>query len=404
MDKKIPELVAPAGNWSALRTAVENGADAVYFGVKNLNMRDKASNFDLLEIKKVMNFLHQNGKKGYLTLNTIIMNEEIEKVRKVLKESKRINVDAVILWDMAAFSIAKELKLPIHLSTQASVSNIEEIRFFSNLGVKRIVLARECKLIDIRKIKEKMEEEGIDCEIEVFIHGAMCVSISGRCFLSQYSFGESANRGRCLQPCRREYLIKDIQDGEEYKLGKDYVLSPKDLCTVDFIDELLDAKIDAFKIEGRMRSPEYIKITTSIYRRAIENYNSGELTDSKKRNFKSKLREVYNRGFSDGFYFGAPESDKSRRLKHLYKKVYLGDVKKFYKKINVAEIAVKNGLLEKGDKILIMGKRTPARFAVADEIQKEHEFVRKVKKGEECGIKLPFRVRKKDKIFLWKKK
>lgn len=399
-----PELVAPAGDWSSLRTAVENKADALYFGVKNLNMRDKASNFDLLEIKKVMNFLHQNDKKGYLTLNTIIMNDEIEKVRNILKKSKEAGVDAVILWDLAVFSMAREMRLPIHLSTQASVSNIEEVKFFSKLGVKRIVLARECKLIDIRKIKEEMEKEGIDCEIEVFIHGAMCVSISGRCFLSQYSFGESANRGRCLQPCRREYLIKDIQDGEEYKLGKDYVLSPKDLCTIDFIDELLDANIDAFKIEGRMRSPEYIKVATSVYRNAIEEYCKEELTDSRKQNLKSKLREVYNRGFSDGFYFGTPESDKSRRLEHLYKKVYLGDVEKFYKKINVAEVAVKNGSLEKGDKIQIMGKKTPARFIIAEEIQKEHQFVEKVDKGERCGIKLPFRVRKKDKIFRWKKK
>jgi len=202
MIKQRVELVAPAGDWSSLITAVENGADSVYFGMKGLNMRDKASNFDILEIKKVVNFLHENSKKAYLALNVIIMNEELSKVEKILLQAKKVGVDAVILWDMAVFAIAKELGLRIHLSTQASVSNTKALDFFTELGVSRIVLARECELSSIGKIVKYIKKQDLKCEVEAFIHGAMCISISGRCFLSQYTFKESANRGKCLQSCR----------------------------------------------------------------------------------------------------------------------------------------------------------------------------------------------------------
>ena len=400
-----PELVAPAGDWPSLIAAVENGADSVFFGVKGLNMRNLASNFDLLEIKKVISFLHAHNKKGYLTLNVVIKNNDISKVKKILAEAKKAKVDAVILWDMAVLSLAKKMGLRIHLSTQASVSNIEAIKFYAKLGVKRIVLARECTLFDIKKIIKEIKKEKISCEIEAFIHGAMCVSISGRCFMSEFTFDKSANRGECLQPCRREFYIKDVDNESEYILGKDYVLSPKDLCSIDFIDDLIKSEIHAFKIEGRMRSPEYIAVTSNVYRRAIEGYFKKNLKASLKKELKEELREVYNRGFSSGFYFGAPGSkDMSKGLGHTYEKVYVGEVKKFYKNLSVADIRVRTGGFKKGETLLFLGATTPAYRCKVLEMQTDHNPIEEAKKGEAVGVKLPFVVRPKDKVFLWKKK
>ncbi|HQL41597.1 MAG TPA: peptidase U32 family protein, partial [Candidatus Omnitrophota bacterium] len=259
--KKIyPELVAPAGDWASVHAATSAGADAVYFGVKTLNMRHEASNFDLLEIKKVINFLHERGVKGYLTVNTIIMEADRPKLRRILKEAKAAEVNAVILWDTAALSMAMEAGLKVHLSTQASVASADAVAFYARLGVSRIVLARECTLDDIQQITREVKKRKIPCDLEAFVHGAMCVSISGRCFLSELSFDKSANRGECLQPCRREFAIRDVDDESQYILGQDYVLSPKDLCAIDFLDKLMESGLVAFKIEGRMRSPEYIRV------------------------------------------------------------------------------------------------------------------------------------------------
>jgi len=399
-----PELVSPAGDWPSLITAIENGADSVYFGIQGLNMRERAANFKIPDLKKIIKLLHGKGVKGYLALNIIVMNDELRRVEGILARAKESGVDAVILWDMAVLSLARKMKLKIHLSTQASVSNIEAVRYYSSLGVRKIVLARECRLSDIKKIKGLIKKEKINCQIETFIHGAMCISISGRCFLSEYFFNESANRGRCLQPCRREFIIKEQQGSSEYVLGKDYILSPKDLCTIDFIDGLIDAKIDAFKIEGRMRSPEYIKVVTSVYRRAIDAFCENRLTESLKKGLKRELRSVYNRGFSDGFYFKKPDGDISRHLEHFYEKVYLGEVKKYYPRISVAEIIVQAGSLEKGNELLFMGKNTSAQFQTASEIQQEHRYVTYVKKGELAGVKVPFRVRAGDKVYRWSRK
>lgn len=404
VEKNKVELVSGAGDWSSLITAVESGADSVYFGIKNMNMRNTAVNFDILEIKKIMEFLHTHQKKGYLALNIIVMNDELDRVKRILEAAKREKVDAVILWDMAVFSIAKELGLSIHLSTQASVSNIEAVKFFAEAGAKRIILARECRLKDIKKIIQAIKKENLKCEVESFIHGAMCISVSGRCFLSAYSFGKSANRGECLQPCRRNFFIRDSQNELDYILGEDYVLSPRDLCTVDFIDELIEAGIEAFKIEGRNRSPEYIKAAVSVYRKAIDAYFEGELTGSLKKDLKKQLSDVYNRGFSSGFYFGYPEEAASRKLENRHEKIFLGRVSKFYKKISVAEIEVLNASLNKGDEILFIGKSTPACFAPAEELQCNHAYVEKVEKGGRAGIKIPFVVKTKDKVFLWREK
>ncbi len=398
-----PELVSPAGDWPSLVSALESGADSVYFGVKSLNMRDKADNFGASELNKISDFIHSRGRKGYLALNVIVSEKELGKVRKVLRAAKSAQVDAVILWDMAVLSIAKELGIPVHLSTQAGVLNSEALSFFSRIGVKRAVLAREAALSDIKDILTKIEERNLDVEIEAFVHGAMCVSISGRCFLSAYSFDKPANKGECLQPCRREFLIKDTAGEAEYLLGKDYLLSPKDLCAMPFIEELIESGIKAFKIEGRMRPPEYVRIVTSSYRRAIDAYYRGGLTEKVKDELTDELVSVYNRGFSAGFYFGKPEDWISRGLEHKYRKVFLGNVRKFYKKIMVAELEVRNREIKQGQEILFIGKSTPAEVVKVTELQKDHLFVDKAVKGERVGVKLPFIVKPKDKAFIWEK-
>ncbi|MDP8212667.1 MAG: peptidase U32 family protein [Candidatus Zapsychrus exili] len=404
MKKHKPELLSPAGDWPSLLSAIEGGADSVYFGVKGINMRHMASNFDILEISKVMDLLHKNKRRGYLTLNTTISNKELAKVSKILKEAKKSSVDAVVLWDMAVLLKARELGLNIHISTQANVSNVDALKTYASLGAKRIVLARECHLVDIRKIIKVIKEEKIDCEVESFIHGAMCVSISGRCFMSYYSHGKSANQGKCIQPCRREFLIKDLDDESSFVIGKDYVLSPKDLCTIDFIDELMDAGIHSFKIEGRMRSPEYIKEVTSCYRKAIDCHLKGKLTKQLKKKLKERVSQVYNRGFSTGFYFGKPEESNSNRLEHSYEKIYVGDVTRFFKKISVAEVRVRTKEIKVGDDILFLGKSTPSEKHKVAEMRIDDKSVKKAKKGDFVGIKLPFFAKPQDKVFLWKRK
>jgi U32 family peptidase len=401
---KRPELLAPAGDWPSLLSALEAGCDSVYFGLKGLNMRYLAANFDLSELPKVMAAIHSRKRRGYLALNVIIYQDELVKVKKILRAAKKSGVDGVICWDMAVVSEALALGLSVHLSTQASVSNFSALKKYSEMGISRVVLAREMRLLDIKKIIQKIKKEKINCQIEAFVHGAMCVSVSGRCFLSEYTFSKSANRGACLQPCRRLYRIIDIENECQYDIGQDYLLSPKDLCTIEFIDKLIETGIDVFKIEGRIRSPEYVGVVTSVYRRAIDAYSQGDLTKKNKIGFLRELHAVYNRGFSSGFYFGDPSRWVSRGLEHTHEKVYAGEVIKFFKKINVAQIKAHNHSLSKGDEVLCFGKNTPASFSVISDIQIDHAFVKTLPKGKTGGVKLPFEVKGKDKVFLWRKK
>ncbi|MBN2735096.1 MAG: U32 family peptidase [Methanomicrobiaceae archaeon] len=400
---KIPELLAPAGDWSCLRTAVENGADAVYFGIKNMNMRDNAGNFEISELAGVMHYLHENNKKGYLTLNTIFYNSELEKLQKIMAEAKKSGVDAVICWDMAVLDMANRAGIPVHISTQASVSNFQAFKFYAKLGAKRIILARECSLSDISDIKRQSESEGLNCEIETFIHGAMCVSMSGRCFLSADTFHKSANRGQCIQPCRRLYRITDVEDEKNsYILGHDYVLSPKDLCSIEILPELIEAGIRSFKIEGRIRPPDYVKTTVACYRRAMSAIEAGDFTPVLAAELKEDLKRAYNRGFSQGFYKGLQKDWISEGPAARESKEYLGEAVNYYKKVCAAEFLIRSGSLNIGDKILIYGKTTPAQYTIIEEMQINHESVESVGKGERCGIKVPARVRPGDKLFLVK--
>ncbi len=307
------ELIAPAGDMTCLVTALKAGADAVYFGAEGYNMRAGSSNFTSAEFPAVKALCTAYNAKAYLALNTIVYDGELKKMAQTVSAAKDACLDAVICSDMAVIEACRKADMPFHISTQASVSNYSAVQFYASLGAKMIVLARELTLEQVRHITGKIKRDRLDVRLECFVHGAMCVAVSGRCFMSQELFGRSANRGQCVQPCRRQYIITDPEEHEELELGTDYVMSPKDLCAVEFLDVLLDAGISAFKIEGRSRSPEYVQATTSAYRSALDlctNHRSDEEFRSRYSNLtitlKHELAQVYNRGFSKGFYFGKP--------------------------------------------------------------------------------------------------
>jgi U32 family peptidase len=298
------------------------------------------------------------------------------------------------------FHLAKKAGIPIHISTQASVSNYQAFRCYAEMGADRIILARECSLGDIAAISREAKRDDLHCEIETFVHGAMCVSESGRCFLSGETFGKSANRGQCIQPCRRLYKIIDVEDEDNaYILGHNYVLSPKDLCSIGTLPELIDAGISSFKIEGRIRPPEYVKTTVSCYRRALDAIAAGRYTPPLVDMLTEELAKTYNRGFTEGFYKGLDTDWISRGPAATESKTYCGEVVNYYTKIRVAEFAIRANGLSVGDKILIYGKKTPAHYHVIDEIQINHRSVLSVEKGENCGIKISVPVRPGDKLF-----
>lgn len=402
-----PELLAPIQDFTTLASAVQAGADAVFFGVRGYNMRVSAKNFTLEDMPKIMEIVRGAGMRAYLALNTIIYQEEIEGMREVVRSARDAGVDAVICWDLAVVSYAREIGLAVHLSTQASVSNASSALFYKKLGISRIVLARECSLPQIQAIREIA---GV--EIETFIHGAMCVSISGRCFLSQFSTCHSANRGECRQPCRRAYLIRDVEGEYEFEVGPQYVLSPKDLCTLPFIEELMDAGIDCFKIEGRNKSPEYVYEVTSVYREIIDfiwehrnernDASFKEALAERKATLLPRLARVFNRGFSSGFYLGKPldawsgisDSASTETKEHV------GVVLNYYTKQHVAEVLVQSGVgISVGDTILVQGNVTGNVRATIASMEIDHRAVERVEKGGAVAIKLDVRVRKNDVVY-----
>lgn len=393
-----PELMAPAGDWTMLRAAVKSGADAVYFGVDKLNMRAKAKNFSVKELPEISKFCKSKKVKTYLTLNTIVFEEELAEAEQIIKAAKKAKIDRIICSDLAVAELCNKHKIPFCISTQGSVSNSLAASVYKKLGAVRIVLARECSLEEIKKIRANT-----DLEIEAFIHGAMCIAVSGRCFMSHHLFGQSANRGECVQPCRREFEVYDTATDKSLLIGDDYVLSPKDLCTIEFIDQLIEAGINSFKIEGRKRSPEYVAKAVSVYRKAIDLYYKKKLTTEKKKEFLIELEKVYNRGFSTGFYFGVPSSDEYAGVdgtKATTRKVYVGKVLNYFKKPKAAHILLESGKIKLNDQLLIIGETTGLIELTLDDIIINDKSSRSAKKGDEVTFVTPELVRRNDKVYL----
>ena len=380
------ELLAPAGDFESLVTAITAGADAVYFGLKEFNMRARAKNFKISDLPDIKNIAGR--VKKYLTLNTIIYDSELEKIEKIIKKARRF-VDAIICSDIAVMMLCKRYKIPFHISTQCSVSNIKAARFYKKLGAKRIVLARELNLKQIKKISRIID-------IEIFIHGAMCISVSGRCLTSQFLFNESANKGKCLQPCRRYYTIKD-KENNELIIDNHHVLSPKDICTLPFFEKLKKSGVRAFKIEGRNKEPEYIDAVVRVYRKAIDK----KLTKKEIKECLEELKKVYTKGFSSGFYLGLPTSDDFSLVEHssaTQSKQFIGKITHYYPKIGVGLLHVSTGSLKINDEIFIMGKTTGLIKTKINSMQIEHKPVDKVSKGQDVGIQVPL-CRKNDEVY-----
>ena len=356
--KKV-ELLAPAKNLKSIKAASKY-ADSVYFGIQNFNMRMRSENISLVNLNKTVDFCHSHGLKAYLATNILIYDNEIQILRTIIGEAQNAGIDAIIVHDIAAIEIAKEVDIPYHISTQCNVSNSLSARFYERLGAKRIILARELSLEKIKEIKRNLHKS----EIEIFIHGAMCTSISGRCYFSQDICGteeKSANRGSCVQPCRRRWWLRE-ESGTEYIYDGERFMNSRDLCTIAYLPQLIESKVDAFKIEGRMRHPHYVEIVTKTYREAIEAYYAGNFTKKKAGRWVTELKKVYNRGFTPGFYFKRmTEEDHQHKspanLSH-FRYIKLGKIEKYDASESVALITLNNGYLTKNDDIIIMGNNT----------------------------------------------
>lgn len=393
-----PELLAPAGNITMLRTAIKCGADAVYFGLDKLNLRALAKNFTLDNLADTVAECHASGVKAHLTVNSIVLEDELNDIDIVLKSAKEAKVDMIICWDTAVIQKCREYGLEFCISTQASVSNSSAAMLYKSLGAQRIVLARECTLEMVKEIKSKT-----NIEIETFVHGAMCIAVSGRCFMSHHLFGRSANKGECLQPCRREYSVYDNEEeNKSMLLGSDYILSPKDLCMIEFIDELIEAGIDSFKIEGRKRSPEYILKVVSAYRQAIDLYFEGKLTPEKKKEYLTELEKVYNRGFSAGFYFDVPGAEEYTNIygsRATTEKVFIGRVLNYYKKSKIAYVRLEAGELNAGDTVYIMGETTGVTEIKLDSFFKDEKSASNALQGDKITFSCPGLVRERDHVY-----
>lgn len=394
MNKRPPELLLPVKDFRSLKVAISY-ADAIYFGTDALTMRARKG-FKLSDIKKVTKESRENNIKSYLTVNTVIYEKDIKKMQKTITTAQSSGVDAIITWDPAAISFAKSIDMPFHISTQANISNSESAEFYKTLGATRLILARELSLKQISSIKKK-----VNIGIETFIHGAMCVSISGRCYLSSYLYGESANCGKCIQPCRKLWTLTDEENNKLVCEGK-YLLNAKDLCMIEHIPELIDAKITSFKIEGRLRSPEYVETVGRCYRKAIDSCMAGQYTQELAQKLKADLKKVYNRGFSTGFYFHKPNrrdfSYDASDSQATYRRTQLGIVTNYYPKPGVAAIRLVGGPLKIGDDIIIEGKTTYLHH-VADSLEAGGKTLEYAPNNSLVGLKVQKKVRRNDMLY-----
>jgi len=399
--------MAPVGSFESLMAAIQGGADAVYFGIGKFNMRSRSSqNFTLDDLKSITEICKENKVKTYITLNTVLYDDEIENVKKIIDCAFENQIDAIIASDRAVINYAIEKKINIHASTQCNISNFEAVKYYSQFS-DVIVLARELNLSQIKNICKKIKEEKIHgpsgklVRIEAFAHGALCMAISGKCYLSLDNLNYSANRGACLQLCRRIYSVKDEEEGHDFKIDGAYIMSPKDLCTIDFLDQMVNAGISVLKIEGRGRSPEYVKTVTQCYKEATEAIFNKTYSESSLKTWKDKLNAVYNRGFWEGYYLGKKIGEWTSKYgsQACTKKVYIGKITNYFSKLNVAEVKIETGNLNIDDNIIIIGPTTGVVENKISEIRVDLLPVNQTGKGTTCSIPINDTVRRADKLY-----
>ena len=418
MERKELEIMAPAGNFECLRAAIQGGADSVYFGVGHLNMRShSANNFQPEDLSEVVRICREAGVKSYMTLNIVLYQEDLEPMRKALDAALAAGVDAIIASDMAAISYCRKIGIEVHISTQLSISNVESLRFYSQFA-DVVVLARELNLDQVKEIYETVVRENIcgpsgkPVRIEMFAHGALCMAISGKCYLSLHTYGASANRGACYQICRRGYEVTDLETGNKLNIDNKYIMSPKDLCTIDFMDRIIESGVKVFKIEGRARSAEYVKRCASCYRRAADAVCDGTYSPELAASLKEELSEVFNRGFWDGYYQGAYLGQWSDVYgsQATLKKVYCGKVTNWFDRIGVVEIAVESAPLHIGDRAMAIGATTGVVEFSVEDMRVNLKSADMAGKGVRCSVAVDpslcpeGRLRRGDKIYIWEKK
>ncbi len=409
MKRKDIEIMAPAGSYDSLMAAIQGGADSVYFGVEQLNMRAASSNnFTIEDLRKIVAICKKNGLKTYLTVNVVIYDHEIEQMHRIIDAAVENGITAVIASDLSVINYAFSRGIEIHLSTQLNITNIESLKFYSQWA-DVAVLARELNIDQVRHIYDSIRKQNIRgpkgdlVKIEMFVHGALCMAISGKCYLSLHENNKSANRGECYQTCRKSYIATGKESGYELEIDNEYIMSPKDLCTIGFLDKLIGAGVRVLKIEGRARSAEYVKEVSKCYDEAANAIAEGTFTTEKADAWKERLGTVFNRGFWDGYYLGQKmgEWNTNYGSSATKRKLYIGKITNYFTKLNVAEIKLENGDLKKGDTILITGPTTGVVEYIADEIRVDLKVTEIALKGELCSIKTEDYLRRSDKVYKW---
>jgi len=407
MERKDIEIMAPVGSYESLAAAIQSGAGSVYFGVEQLNMRARSSNnFSLDDLREITTRAHERDVKTYLTVNTIIFDNELGKLRRVIDAAKLAGVSAIIASDISAIMYARSVGMEVHMSTQVNITNVEAIRFYSAFA-DVMVLAREMNLGRVCEISRQIREENIRgpkgelVGLEMFVHGALCMAVSGKCYLSLHEMNASANRGNCMQTCRRAYTVTDQETGAELEIDNEYIMSPKDLKTIHFLNKILDAGVTVLKIEGRARGPEYVKTVVQCYREAVGAYFDGQFTPEKIADWDRRLSTVFNRGFWDGYYLGQRLGEWSGNYGSMAteRKVYLGRGMNYFPNIGVAEFKMETGNLQVGDKILVTGPTTGVVEAEVNEIRVDLKPVAETKKGEYFSVQIGQKIRRSDKLY-----
>lgn len=409
MNKKINdyEIMAPVGSRESLAAAIQAGANSVYFGIGKLNMRSHSANhFTIDDLNEIAETCKAHGIQTYLTVNTVIYGEDITTMHEIIDAAKAANITAVIASDVAVMMYCRQVGVEVHLSTQLNISNIDALKFYAQFA-DVAVLARELNMDQVKEIHEQILKQNIcgpkgePIRIEMFCHGAFCMAISGKCYMSLHDANRSANRGECVQICRRSYTVTDNETGNQLEIDNKYIMSPKDLKSVRFIDKMMDAGVRVFKIEGRARGPEYVHTVVSCYKEAIESVLDGTFTEEKKDKWDERLSTVFNRGFWDGYYQGQKMGEWTKEYgnKATEKKVLIGKVMKYFSRLGVAEIAVEANTFAKGEKLLITGNTTGAMFLNADEIRYDLKTVEVAEQGWRVSIPVPDKVRPNDKLF-----